>query len=488
MSTQPVPIPLAEFAPDRSMFDPGSTSVIMNAIPNASGYGPMRKWAEINSTLPGRCRGAISVRKSDGGSSNYAGTVDGLYKYNSATYAWDNVSRLVGGVYACPDGVDWSFTQFGNRLVATNGNDTNQFIDIISGTNFAALPNSPKATYCTTVGDFLVLGCLFSDPNAVAWSEVNNSEGWTPGYGGSDQQSFPEGGRVRGIVPYRGGFVVLQDDKLQIAVRSSSEYVFSFPSTPLPNLGCFAPYSVVYMRDNFFWLSQEGFQMGIEAKPIGTERVNSYLNKMAGTSARRNIRSCYDPVRQIIWWLYELADGKKRMLGYKWTLDKWTEVDVNIDFIFPAIPPGITVDGLTAVAATVDELVYPVDSPFYDGTGLQALAGFNSAGKFGYFEGTYLPATFETCDFNLKSGGSAFTNRFRLISDAPHSLVSGTVGSRASFGSAPSYLSEVAANPTNGFISRRKNGGTLRWRVKIGEGDWSHANQIVAHVRSGGGR
>lgn len=470
------------------MFDPSATSVITNAVPNAGGYGPMRKWAEINSTLPERCRGAISVRKADGGTANYAGGVQGLYKYNSATYAWDNVSRLVGGVYATPDDVDWSFTQFGNRLVACNGFDANQFIDISSGSNFAALPNSPRATYCITVGDFLVLGCLVTDANAVAWSEVNNSEGWTPGYGGSDQQSFPEGGRVRGLVPYRGGFVVLQDDKLQIGVRAGNEYVFSFPSTPLPNLGCFAPYSIVYMRDNFFWLSQEGFQMGIEAKPIGTERVNAYLAKMAGANARRTMRSCYDPVRQIIWWLYELSDGTKRMLGYKWTLDKWTEVDVNIDFIFPAIPPGITVDGLDTVAASVDELVYPVDSPFYDGTGLQALAGFNSARKFGYFEGTYLPATFETADFNIKSGGMAFTNRFRLTSDAPHGIVSGTVGSKASFGSPTAFLPDAPANLTNGFISRRKNGGTLRWRVKIAEGEWSHANQVIANVRSGGGR
>jgi hypothetical protein len=488
VSTEPIPIPLAEFAPDRSTFDPASTNVISNAIPNAGGYGPMRKWVEIASTLPARCRGAISVRKSDGGTSNYAGTATRLYKFNPATLAWDNVTRVSGGDYSCGEGVDWSFTQFGSRLVATNGSDANQYIDISAGSNFAALTNSPKAFYCTTVGDFLVMGCLASDANAVAWSEVNNSEGWTPGYGGSDQQTFPEGGRVRGVVPYRGGFVVLQDDKLQVAVRSRNEYVFSFPETPLPNLGCFAPYSIVYTRDNFFWLSQEGFHMGIEAKPIGTERVDEHLATMSGSKARRNIRSCYDPARKIMWWLYEMANGKKRMLGYKWTLDKWTEVDVDMDYIFPAIPPGITVDGLDSFAATVDELVYAVDSPFYEGTGLSSLAAFNSAGVFGYFEGPNLPATFETCDFNLKSGGLAFTNRFRLTSNAPHSLVTGTVGSKASFGSATQFLPEVAANSVNGFISRRKNGGTLRWRAKIAEGDWGHANQIVANVRSGGGR
>lgn len=485
MTTQPVPIPLAEFAPDRSMFDPSATSVILNAIPNAGGYGPMRNWAAINSTLPAKCRGAVSVRKPDGSVATYAGTSARLYKYNSATFAWDNVTRTVGGDYAVPTEVDWSFTLFGNRLIATNGYDDNQYVDITTSNNFAALTNSPKAYYCATVSDFLVLGRLTATPNAVAWSEVNNSEGWTPGYGGSDQQSFPEGGKVVGIVPFRGGFVVLQDDKLQIAARSDSQYVFSFPSTPLPNLGCFSPYSIVYTRDNFFWLSQEGFHMGIEAKPIGTERVDEYLAKMA--SSRRTLRSCYDPVRKVIWWLYETASGARRMLGYKWTLDKWTECDVNVDFIFPAIPPGTTIDGLSNFAATMDQLVYPWDSPFYQGSGLQALAGFNSAGKFGYFEGANLEATFETCDFNLKVGGNAFTNRFRLQTDAPTSLITGTVGSKASYGSATSYLIDAAA-ASNGFISRRKNGQTLRWRAKIASGDWSHANQIIAHIRSGGGR
>ncbi len=50
--------------------------------------------------------------------------------------------------------------------------------------------------------------------------------------------------------------------------------------------------------------------------------------------------------------------------GYDFLIDKWTRAEFNIDYTFPAISPGYTIDGMATLGyTTIDSLPYPPDSP-----------------------------------------------------------------------------------------------------------------------------
>ena len=129
-------IPIASFAPDRSRFDPRSSSAIANAVPTADGWGPMKDLSLISQSLGTPCKGAVFVRESTGNFGIIAGTATGLYKFVNADGSWTDISGP-SAPYDLPDGDHWSFAVFGTRLVAANISDPIQVHDIDAGGAFS---------------------------------------------------------------------------------------------------------------------------------------------------------------------------------------------------------------------------------------------------------------------------------------------------------------------------------------------------------------
>lgn len=475
----------AAFEPDKSPYSSGFSDGILNVHPTADGYKSLRSWAGVGTALAAACKGATTVRKAAGTTDIYALSATKAYKLDASDITWDDVTRLVGGDYGAD--VYWSFAQYGSYLVATNGVDANQYIDVDVGTNFAALSNAPKARYVAVMGDHLLFGALDSDKRAVAWSGVNDATYWTYGYRGSDSQSFPDGGDVQNVLGIGKNALVLQDDKIRII-----EYVggsLTFQTRVLhETLGCFAPFSAIAVRNIPFWYAESGFFMGLDAKPIGAERINRYVEQNSNPANRALIYGAADPSENIVWWLIPKVDGTKFMVGYDWMLDKWTQSDTNLDVIFPAISPGYTIDSLGTLGYTMDTIPYPFDSPFWQGDGLQQLAGFSSAGSFGYFSGVNQAATLETNDIEFNPGGYAYSQSARMISDAPYSLVSIQAASRAFHGQDLVWGNADPVQSSTGVSWIRKRGKTHRFRATISSGDWYNANGLTVYYKPAGGR
>jgi hypothetical protein len=479
----------AQFAPDMSDYSPEYSDAINNVEPRADGYGPLPKLATFGTALPARCLGAYNFRRANGATDLFAGTATKLYRYNIATASWDDVTRLSGGNYAVSDGNYWNFTQFGSRLIAVNGSDATQYFDVDGGgANFLALPNAPIAKYVATIGDFLMFGNLSTNINAIAWSGINDSEYYTYGFRGSDTQIFPDGGFVQGIIPYGPGAIVFQRDKIRQLNRVQGNLVFTV-SILHENIGCFAPQSIVRVRNDFFWYDQGGFFRGIEAQPIGAERVNRYTQSTGSGTYIKRMRGANDPVKQVVWWVLPTAETTAMMIGYDWGLDRWTQSTEAVDFIFPSITPGYTIDSIDLLFASMDEITIPFDSTFWQGTGVLAMAGFTYAGGFGYFQGFNQAATLETNDLYVNEGGKAFVQSVRMVSDVDHGSATVQIGTRPFHGEAVTWGSTAMVQGTSGRAWVRARGALHRFRVSIAvDATWNTAKSIIAYLKPAGVR
>jgi hypothetical protein len=475
-------LPLPRFAPDLSNFNPKVTNRVVNLLPMPDGWASMPGWAAIGTALPAECRGAVTVGLSDDSFDIYAGTYTKLYKYDTTTASFTDVSRLAGGDYGLTEGEYWSFTEYedinGNRLVATNGVDAAQFIDIDTGTNFAALPNAPIAKFCTVVGDFLVLGHLSTDPHSIAWSGLRNSEYWTYGYNGSDIQPLADGGVVTGLIGLEGGGIIFQARKVREMRRIASEMVFGI-SVIQETIGCYAPWSVAYVADRMFWYDQGGFYMGREATPIGDKKLNRYVRQVTDDDYLKFMTSSVDPVGKVVWWNITLTNGDHVMVGYNWTLGEWTYSDVDIAYAFPAITPGYSMDAMYDIFGwTMDDIPYTFDSAFWSGSGIESLAGFSSSGSFGYFQTTPPIAILETADLEFIPGGESFLRSVGLVIDADRTNVTVEVGTTDVLNGTKTWSSAMTLDQYSGRVFPRLTGRTHRLRFTIASSAWNNMRSI----------
>lgn len=484
---RPAEIAWADYAPDMPDYSPGFTDAIKNVIPLAIGYAPMPSWQQQGSaTVGAEPMGGVYVRKADSSADVYVGTVTALYKFDNSTTSMSDVTRLSGGDYA--GSIDWSFAQFGTRLIACNGTDATQYIDVDSGTNFAALSNAPIAKTVAAVGDFLFFGALSTDIKAIQWSGVNDSEYYTAGERGSDTQSFSDGGNVQALLGAERGCVIFQDDKVRFAERTSDQAVFIIRVIH-EKIGCFAAGSVAGVRNDFFWYDQGGFYQGFDAIPIGANRVNDYVRQNTSTSARKLMRSAVDPIRKIVWWSVKNTSGDYIMLGYNWITQKWTIAELDVALIFQAIPPGYTFDTWDDLGATFDDLPYTFDSSVWAGDNILVLGGVTSAGAFGYFDSTNLEATLESHDIEMNKGGYTFINALRMVVDVAIASVTGKVGTRQFHGDTLTWSSSSSADSSTGRMWFNHRGFTHRFRCVIAAGaTWYNTTGCQAYGRAAGWR
>ena len=148
----------------------GALTTAKNCYPKAVGYGPFPQEVDYSSAAPQTLTNASAARDSNGLTNIYASGTTRLYKLNTTTFGFDDISAAT---YSGTTG--WKFTQFGNSLIAANESNTMQYIDVMSGTTFANLAiDAPKAKFVTVVRDFVVSGYQDANKIRIQWSGINN--------------------------------------------------------------------------------------------------------------------------------------------------------------------------------------------------------------------------------------------------------------------------------------------------------------------------
>jgi hypothetical protein len=479
-------VPFAAWQPDTADFDTGVSTEALNVIPSTSGFRPFPSFVNTASAITARAQGAISVRSISGTIFNFCGDATKLYKLASDGLTWSDVSRTVGGAYSVASDSKWSFAQYGDYLMATNGNDAVQVFELGVSSNFSALAGSPpSAYYAGSIREFGVLAKISTANNRVRWSAIGDISDWvTSATTLSDYQDLPDGGTIMGFVGGEFG-VVFQERAITRMSFEGPPTAFRFDKIAA-FLGCRADGSIAAFDNLIFFLGDDGAYMirgGAEIVPIGVDKVDSWIEQNLDASFLYRVTSAIDPINKLyILGFPTVTNGTgspDTLLMYHWPSGQWSRATVDHQLIYPAATQQTyTIDGMDAVSATVDGLPFPMDSRFWSGTGRLLLAAFDTSNRQGFFSGTNLAATVETGDSQLTPGGRSLLRGLRPIIEGTSVSPSLTVGWRNSLGSGLTYGNEIPIN-AYGFCNSRVNARYHRARITIPAGSqWSFARGV----------
>lgn len=473
-------IPFAEFAPDQPRLESGASGHVLNVVPvTAQSYGPLPALAPVGTPLDARCQGAASFRGPDGTILNVAGDATKLYRWNGST--WNDVSGP-SGPYATAPEQGWSFAQFGGKAIAVNWLDQPQVIDIASPSPFGDLAGAPKARFAATVRDFVMLGQLENDQSAVQWSGLNNINIWTPGLSQSDTQSFPDGGRVMGIV---GGqyAVIFQETAIRRGTYVGPDLIFQFDSISTER-GCAASGSIASYQQLAFFLAADGFFLlagGEAERPIGDQKVDAWFWANVNESYLHRISAAIDSSRKLYIVAFPSTDSATgtpdTLLIYNWTIDRWSRAKVDADILCRMMNKlGATMDSLDSIYPDLDAIPLSLDSALLTGSPLAKLGAFGVDRRMAFFEGGNLAAEIDTIEAQVVAGARAFVGAVRPLVDG--GMLAIRMGTRERINDAVVWGPDVLQNAM-GACQVRSSARYHRARVKIdADGQWSHAQGI----------
>ncbi|MGB2167216.1 MAG: hypothetical protein ACPH3M_08295 [Candidatus Puniceispirillales bacterium] len=477
-------IPFGEFMPDQpDLNNPGAT-VATNVYAAATSYKPMPTFAAMpNATLTGDCLGAGYGKSAAGVGYVFAGDETKLYKFNSSTIAFDDVS-----IVANYSGTEyWSFVEYGDTVIACNGiNDPIQSFDMGTSTLFANLGgSSPKAKYLAVVRDFVVAGSVDYGsghaPDTVGWSALGDHTDWVISAATqADSQIIPDAGEVMGVTGGQYGLVLCRDGVVRMSYVGSP-VIFQFDRIS-QSKGCMSAGSVAQSNDLTFFLSDDGFYAcdGNSVIPIGSEKVDRYFFADVKTDFTDNIRASVDPIRKLVIWSYPGSGSSggvnNKLIMYNWQLQRWTTGDDAVAFLSRSISTGVTLDALDAVGG-LDSLPASLDDPLW-AEGNVVLMGFDG-NQMGYYTGPPGTAVVETAEAQISQGQQS-----KLIEVWPY-VDGGTttiaVADRALPTDTVTFGDNVSLNG-HGFAPVNSTNRFHRMRATI-TGDWSHAQglKVVAN-------
>lgn len=467
-------IPFGPLEPDRTKYAPGAITNAVNCLPVADGWSPMPDATVVSDALGSACLGAVYMRTSAGAFKVIAGTATGLFLYDSGTLGWTDVTRSSGGDYGVPDGDLWSFQPYGSNLLAANITDDIQYIDIDSGTEFAALAGSPpRCKYLAVAGEYLVMAHLASNPNRVQTSGIGDATYHTIGQRGADYQDFPDGEEITGIIGAEKGAIIFQRTKIrQMTLTSGGDY--SFSTTVLnKDRGVTAQHSIAQIGPGrFVYYCPDGFFMGVEGTPIGDERVDRWFSSEIDLGKAEDIRAMVDPYAKIVWWQAERADTTKFLLGYRWTNDRWCYSDGSYEHMAALVTAGITIDGMDAFFATIDDADVPIDSRLFAG-GTPTMAVFDTSHRLCYLTGENKAATLQTADVELNPGYRTLVDEVSIVGSAADYTIKAITSDY--HGGARTEGSAKSPNSRSGITHMRSEARIHALKVEIPQGaEWTH--------------
>lgn len=377
-----------EWRPDVSDLNAEYTRVLLNVVPRSDGYGPFKDLEAYTDALPSACRGYFGARNDDGTVSIFAGTVNNLYVMDNTDLSWSEVSKGGADYTNLDDGANWVFAQFGAFVIAVQKNAPPQVFDLATPAAFADLSGSPpQAGWCAVVGSFLVLADILGEPYRFQWSGLNDVTQWTSGTNRSDFQDLPDYGRVRSVTEMAAdvGLIMQEEGARRMIYQPGSAVIFRIDRLPdVP--GILSPYSLVSTLGGAYYFSTRGFGRATADgvfTPIGDERVNrAILGHIPASSPQAlrdlaydnskpdNMIGAVDPATSLILWVYR-QDGTdfdyyNRGLIYHTTLNRFTPIETDIEYIAATAAPGLTLEALDAIAPGA----IPITGAANNGSGL----------------------------------------------------------------------------------------------------------------------
>lgn len=493
-------VPFGEWLPDQPDLENPGAITMTNVVPKTeTSYAPALALASVTSALTARCQGAIYLRTTGGTTEGFAGDASKLYIHD-ASHDFTDVSK--GGGYTTAADERWTFTIFGQAILATNLHDA---IQVYTASVFADLSAAaPKARYLTRVRDFIMVAntndtTYGAQPQRVWWPAIDAPSNWpVPGtisaaaFQSDFQDLLGEGGWNQGLVSGLAGadVAIFQERCIWRGQYIGPPAIFSFQVVESAR-GTPAPGSIISVGPVVYYLADDGFYVfdGAQSVPIGQNKVDRTFWAEVDQAYLYRITSAADPLNKIIYWAYPGPQNSggtpNRILAYHYALGRWTRIEQDVEFLVQAMTLGYTLEQLDAFG-TLETLPFSLDSRAWTGNRLN-LAAFMTSHKLGLFSGAALEATMDTREAQFNPKGSAHISRVWPIVDTLSAAVA--VGSRDRVADSVTWTSSTSMTSTTGSCPLRSTGRYQRARVTIPAGAfWHNAQGVDVEVRPAGRR
>jgi hypothetical protein len=469
-------IDFGEWMPDQAGIT-GAIQEAYNVIPQAIGYSPLPEAVDLSGSASETLTNAFAT-KYGGTTTVFAAGTTKLFKLDSTDLSLDDVSK--SGGYTTAD--RFYFVQFGQRLIAANGNSKLQSWDLGSSTAFADLDSAaPTAKFVTVVRDFVVAANTSSAPTTVYWSDINDETDWTPSdLSQSDSQIIPDGGDIRGITGGEFGLVLLEKAISRMSYVGAPLF-FQF-DTIAKNIGCYESNSIAQFGNLTFFLADDGFYVcdGQTVSPIGAEKIDRFFFNNVDQTKLNEMSATVDTVKKIVIWQFTDIFARKRLMVYNWQVKKWSEGETDTNYLAPIATAGTTLEALDTYG-NMDTINTSFDSRLWAG-GKFVSAGTRGA-KIVTFTGQ--PKIGYITSSDIGNGSQSIITLAKPKIDNGSSSVA--VYSRNLLTATPTFGTATNADSEN-RVSLRSSGNYHRVRVYPSGSNWKTAVGVDVTIVPTGGR
>ena len=476
-------IPFGEWLPDQPEYlNPGANTAnnVYFARQSYKRFPSLVAYSSNN--ISANSRGAGSFRDNSNNVFNFVANNTDIFQLDGGTFT-SRKGSLTGG------NTDYfTFTQFGQYVVASNGVDAPQYYLMGTSTNFANLSSIatsgsvPVFKVSGVVRDFFITGNHTNNSNRIQWSGINDLTTWASGTKQSDLQDLPgSGGQIVHITSGEIGYVFRQNQIIRMDyVGGATVFRLSVIS---PNRGAVLGRTVCQDNRRVFFYADDGFFEinGDQVISIGAEKVNRFFDTDLNKAFSDRICAAVDPFNQLALWLYPSASNTANTTGicdkviiYNYATQKWSTADASASTIFTQFVGAYTVELMDIISENLDAINIALDTDFWNG-GQLYLGAIDSDFKAAIFSGTENEGTLETRELELFPGHRSSITNIRPIVDATSTV---TISSRERLAdtATESSSSSMVASGDNPV---RQSGRYFKIKVKTPSGSvWTHAQGV----------
>lgn len=318
----------------------------------------------------------------------------------------------------------WEFAKYGELLIGTNYNDPVQAVSLGAAyfSNLAGAP--PKARHIGVVSNFVVLGDTnnngSADASRVYWCALNTPTSWTP--------SAATQADTRGLKGMGGYIMHISSGDVGYIFQQHSIWVMNYVGPPSifsiqevdPGKGALTAKGQARIGRFCFYIGQDGFNVfdGVSSRPIGANKVNVTFFNDLDQSYLDRVSAAIDPKNNLVIWAYpgvgNIGGSPNKLLVYSWVLDKWSQVEVDAEFIYNSYAQGYTLDSLDSISSSIDSLTFSLDSQNYMG-GAVKFSAFDNNHKLNTVDGSAMNAVVVTNEFQFNEQGRSVVTRVEPI-------------------------------------------------------------------------
>lgn len=410
-------IPLLGFAPDADLTTPGVLTSCINLIPYQNGMegAPEPATPAATPVLAAACIGAAVVSKLDDTRRIIAGTTTKLYELSAGV--WVDIGRVA----AYTGGVDtrWSITQFGDATLCANRSDV---IQRSTGAAFADVATAPKAEVLFTVGAF-VMALNTNDgaekPDGWHCCAAFDDTSWTPSLAtqATSGRLVATAGRLTAGMRLGEYAIAYKARSIYLGQYVGAPTVWNWIQVPGGEAGCIGKEAICDIGGAHFFVGDDNLWIfdGTRPIPVADGYVRQYFFDNSNPSYRYKTICVFDRQKNLVWVFYPSLGSitPDSALVYHITAKKWGVANRSIEAALNYVANGVTIDGLSAIAPTIDGLLsYSFDSQFWLAGG-KSMSIFNTTHQLQAMTGISVASSMTTGDVGDDDAVSSL-NKIRL--------------------------------------------------------------------------